>query len=144
MKKIDISGSLSEIGLQLGEFGREAWHQKLTLTSLWQTVMTMQSSAQTHAMRAAVQTHYPQIWQELEGLAQWLENHHPFDATAAKGIISDKHDAVLPIYRLAADDPDDENTLATAVFTLDANHVRWQIFGINRDAAESQGGSALM
>jgi hypothetical protein len=42
-------------------------------------------------------------------------------------------------YRLAADDPDDENTLATAVFTLDANHVRWQIFGINRDAAESQG-----
>ncbi|HAW5484742.1 TPA: acyl-CoA--6-aminopenicillanic acid acyl-transferase [Escherichia coli] len=336
MKKIDISGSSFEIGLRLGEFGREAWHQKLTLTSLWQTVMTMQSSAQTQVMRAAVQEHYPQIWQELEGLAQgleatieqvfawncrgdlvrstsdgcttvaginaageriiahnedglpqlrddcllvtinpecglsftsfaypgsicghtfavnekgivntvnniravhrpqglprqilaraslnantldeaiailtgqpragafhhmlgqmgdtrlfsveatgrgcsvmplttadghanhlvhaalahveqvvtdssasrqlrlvqWLENHHPFDATAAKGILSDKHDAVLPIYRLAADDPDDENTLATAVFTLDANHVRWQIFGINRDAAESQG-----
>jgi hypothetical protein len=46
-EKIDISGSSFEIGLRLGEFGREAWHQKLTLTSLWQTVMTMQSSAQT-------------------------------------------------------------------------------------------------
>ncbi|HCG3394556.1 TPA: hypothetical protein NJU94_003888 [Acinetobacter baumannii] len=42
-------------------------------------------------------------------------------------------------YRLAADDPDEENTLATAVFTLDANHVRWQIFDINRDDAKFQG-----
>ncbi|HCT5188236.1 TPA: acyl-CoA--6-aminopenicillanic acid acyl-transferase, partial [Klebsiella michiganensis] len=52
---------------------------------------------------------------------------------------SDTHDAELPIYRLAADDPDEENTLATAVFTLDANHVRWQIFDINRDDAKFQG-----
>ncbi|HBI9936075.1 TPA: acyl-CoA--6-aminopenicillanic acid acyl-transferase, partial [Escherichia coli] len=44
-----------------------------------------------------------------------------------------------PIYRLAADDPDEENTLATAVFTLDANHVRWQIFDINRDDAKFHG-----
>ncbi|MCV8761674.1 hypothetical protein ODU70_26020, partial [Escherichia coli] len=38
-----------------------------------------------------------------------------------------------------ADDPDEENTLATAVFTLDANHVRWQIFDINRDDAKFHG-----
>jgi hypothetical protein len=44
MKKIDISGSPFEIGLRLGELGREAWHQKLILTSLWQTVMTLQAS----------------------------------------------------------------------------------------------------
>ncbi|MDS7887416.1 C45 family peptidase [Klebsiella michiganensis] len=43
------------------------------------------------------------------------------------------------VHRLAADDPDEENTLATAVFTLDANHVRWQIFDINRDDAKFQG-----
>ena len=53
------------------------------------------------------------------------------------------HDINLKIdageYRLAADDPDEENTLATAVFTLDANHVRWQIFDINRDDAKFQG-----
>ncbi|EPX2313610.1 hypothetical protein ACWX7N_003901, partial [Acinetobacter baumannii] len=53
------------------------------------------------------------------------------------------HDINLKIdageYRLAADDPDEENTLATAVFTLDANHVRWQIFDINCDDAKFQG-----
>ena len=35
--------------------------------------------------------------------------------------------------------PDEENTPATAVFTLDANHVRWQIFDINRDDAKFHG-----
>ncbi|EPI2360154.1 TPA: acyl-CoA--6-aminopenicillanic acid acyl-transferase [Klebsiella michiganensis] len=336
MKKIDISGSPFEIGLRLGELGREAWHQKLMLTSLWQTVMTLQASPETRLMRAEVQRHYPHIWQELEGLAQgleasvdqvfawncrgdlvrstsdgcttvagvnaageriiahnedgfpqlrdecllatitpsrglsftsfaypgsicghtfavnekgivntvnniravhrpqglprqilaraslnantldeaitiltgqprsgafhhtlgqlgdarlfsveatgqgcsvlplttvtghanhlvhaalagveqivtdssasrqlrlvqWRETQPPFDAAAAKAILSDTHDAELPIYRLAADDPDEENTLATAVFTLDANHVRWQIFDINRDDAKFQG-----
>lgn len=73
MKKIDISGSPFEIGLRLGELGREAWHQKLILTSLWQTVMTLQASPETRIMRAEVQRHYPHIWQELEGLAQGLE-----------------------------------------------------------------------
>ncbi len=73
MKKIDISGSPFEIGLRLGELGREAWHQKLMLTSLWQTVMTLQASPETRLMRAEAQRHYPHIWQELEGLAQGLE-----------------------------------------------------------------------
>ncbi|MDD9673098.1 C45 family autoproteolytic acyltransferase/hydrolase [Klebsiella grimontii] len=73
MKKIDISGSPFEIGLRLGELGREAWHQKLRLTSLWQTVMALQASPETRLMRAEVQRHYPHIWQELEGLAQGLE-----------------------------------------------------------------------
>lgn len=74
MKKIDISGSPFEIGLRLGELGREAWHQKLRLTSLWQTVMTLQASPETRLMRAEVQRHYPHIWQELQGLAQGLES----------------------------------------------------------------------
>ncbi|MGT6375567.1 hypothetical protein ACRWX4_26180, partial [Escherichia coli] len=59
--------------------------------------------------------------------------------TICNSALSDTHDAELPIYRLAADDPDEENTLATAVFTLDANHVRWQIFDINRDDAKFHG-----
>ena len=61
MKKIDISGSPFEIGLRLGELGREAWHQKLMLTSLWQTVMTLQASPETRLMRTEVQRHYPLI-----------------------------------------------------------------------------------
>ena len=63
-----------EIGLRLGELGREAWHQKPRLTSLWQTVMTLQASPETRLMRAEVQRHYPHIWQELQGLAQGLES----------------------------------------------------------------------
>ncbi|WP_036624462.1 acyl-CoA--6-aminopenicillanic acid acyl-transferase [Pantoea sp. AS-PWVM4] len=72
MKKIAISGSAFAVGKQLGEFGRDAWHQKLTQTRLWQTVIAMQGSAQLQAMRAAVIAQYPLIWQELEGMAQGL------------------------------------------------------------------------
>ncbi|MFS4157711.1 hypothetical protein ACMDMU_20345, partial [Acinetobacter baumannii] len=73
-----------------------------------------------------------------------LCNSAEFSAVAKHfGTTQVLHDINLKIdageYRLAADDPDEENTLATAVFTLDANHVRWQIFDINRDDAKFQG-----
>lgn len=54
MKKITINGSAFAIGQRLGEFGRDAWHQKLTKTRLWQTVVAMQASEQLQTMRAAV------------------------------------------------------------------------------------------
>ncbi|WNK39132.1 carcinine hydrolase/isopenicillin-N N-acyltransferase family protein [Pantoea agglomerans] len=37
------------------------------------------------------------------------------DESAANAILYDQHDAVLPIYRLSPQDPDEENTLATAI-----------------------------
>ncbi|MBP2170812.1 putative choloylglycine hydrolase [Erwinia toletana] len=73
MKKITINGSAFAIGQRLGEFGRDAWHQKLTKTRLWQTVVAMQASEQLQTMRAAVIAQYPLIWQELEGMALGLE-----------------------------------------------------------------------
>lgn len=73
MKKIAISGSAFEIGQQLGEFGREAWHQKLTHIALWQTVTAMKNTEQSQRMRALVQADFPQIWLELEGLASGLQ-----------------------------------------------------------------------
>lgn len=73
MMKLVLSGSSFETGKQLGEFGREAWHGKLTQTALWQTVTAMQNSPQTVAMRELVSQHYPLIWQEIEGLAVGLE-----------------------------------------------------------------------
>jgi len=72
MKKLDMRGSAFAIGQQLGEFGREAWHRKLTQTALWQTVTAMQDAEQTQRMRARVQATYPLIWQELAGLAAGL------------------------------------------------------------------------
>ncbi|MFM9384437.1 C45 family autoproteolytic acyltransferase/hydolase [Pseudomonas sp. UV AK001] len=50
------------------------------------------------------------------------------DASLALRILRDEHDAVLPIYRCAPDDSDDENTLATAVFTLTATTVEWRVY----------------
>ncbi len=92
-----------------------------------------------HAALAGVEHRYRQFSVAAVTPRAVAETHPLFDAAAAKTILSDTHDAELPIYRLAADDPDEENTLATAVFTLDANHVRWQIFDINRDDAKFHG-----
>lgn len=72
-------------------------------------------------------------------LKVWQASQPQLDADAARGILSDQHDAELPIYRLSPQDPDDENTLATAVFILGAQRVDWQIFGLNRDEAVWQG-----
>ncbi|MFW9487639.1 C45 family autoproteolytic acyltransferase/hydrolase [Xanthomonas euvesicatoria pv. euvesicatoria] len=50
------------------------------------------------------------------------------DAAQALVILRDEVEASLPIYRCAPDDPDDENTLATAVFTLTATTVEWRVY----------------
>ncbi|KHJ67905.1 acyl-CoA:6-aminopenicillanic acid acyl-transferase [Pantoea rodasii] len=72
-------------------------------------------------------------------LIEWQETQTQLDGVAAKAILSDRHDAVLPIYRLSPQDPDDENTLATALFTLHAEQVDWQIFTLDRDEPELNG-----
>lgn len=72
-------------------------------------------------------------------LIAWQASQPQLDTDAARAILSDQHDAELPIYRLAPQDPDEENTLATAVFTLGAQHVDWQVFGLNRAVAACQG-----
>lgn len=72
-------------------------------------------------------------------LIAWQASQPQLDADATRAILSDQHDAELPIYRLSPQDPDDENTLATAVFTLGAKRVDWQVFGLDRDRAAWQG-----
>ncbi|WP_245152481.1 C45 family autoproteolytic acyltransferase/hydolase [Allopusillimonas soli] len=44
-------------------------------------------------------------------------------------ILADQSDPLLPIYRDADNDPDDENTLATADMHVGEDHVRWQVYG---------------
>lgn len=56
------------------------------------------------------------------------DNRGELNAEWALRILRDEHDPVLPIYRCAADDPDDENTLATAVFKLTATTVEWRVY----------------
>lgn len=73
MKKITIRGNAFTIGEQLGIAGRAAWHQKLTQTALWQTVISLKHSPEAQSMVLAVQRDYPLIWQELQGLAYGME-----------------------------------------------------------------------
>ena len=42
-------------------------------------------------------------------------------------ILADREDAALPIHRTHPDDPDDENTLATADIAICASHIEWQV-----------------
>ena len=72
-------------------------------------------------------------------LDAWLATNPPLDGVTAKAMLSDQQDPLLPIYRLSPDDPDEENTLATAIFTLSATRVVWQIFTLDRENAVLQG-----
>lgn len=47
-------------------------------------------------------------------------------------VLSDQSDRQLPVYRLAEDDPDQENTLATAVFVIGESSVTWSVYREDR------------
>lgn len=72
-------------------------------------------------------------------LDAWLATNPPLDGVTAKAMLSDQQDPLLPIYRLSPDDPDEENTLATVIFTLSATRVVWQVFTLDRENAVLQG-----
>lgn len=42
-------------------------------------------------------------------------------------ILADREDHALPIHRTHPDDPDDENTLATADIAIRPSHIEWQV-----------------
>ena len=52
-------------------------------------------------------------------------------------ILFDRGDAALPIHRSAPDDPDHENTLATAVFSIQADRVEWAVYDGDAAAARA-------
>ena len=72
-------------------------------------------------------------------LDAWLATNPPLDGVTAKAMLSDQQDPLLPIYRLSPDDPDEENTLATAIFTLCATRVVWRVCTLNRENAVLRG-----
>lgn len=50
------------------------------------------------------------------------------DTRRLHGLLADRADAALPIYRQDPADPDGENTHATAVFRIGATAVEWAVF----------------
>lgn len=50
------------------------------------------------------------------------------DGRQALAILRDTSGGELPVYRTAADDPDDESTLATALFLIGSDAVDWAVY----------------
>lgn len=63
----------------------------------------------------------------------WLATTSLLDGVTTRAILPDQHGPLLPIYRLSAENPDDENTLAMAIFALSATRVAWQAFTLDRE-----------
>jgi len=70
---IELSGAPFEIGHELGKFGAAAAHAYLVKSPSWDSVMAWRGSAAARAMEARVRQDYPDIHQELLGLAAGLE-----------------------------------------------------------------------
>ncbi len=73
MRTLKIAGNPFEVGRQLGEFGRFAYHEKVRKTALWQRIQALSNSTQAKQLCVATQVHQPDIWMELNGLAQGLD-----------------------------------------------------------------------
>lgn len=73
MKVLNISGSSFSIGEQLGLQGKDAWHNKIKKTDLWHHVWEQKESPLFSEMMCLVQKTFPEIWQEILGLAKGLD-----------------------------------------------------------------------
>ncbi|MFC5695554.1 C45 family autoproteolytic acyltransferase/hydrolase [Pseudomonas sp. GCM10022186] len=62
----------------------------------------------------------------VDGLVAGLGER--LDGRQALAILRDTSGGDLPVYRCAPDDPDDENTLATALFLIGADAVDWAVY----------------
>ncbi|MCC2596092.1 C45 family peptidase [Pusillimonas sp. MFBS29] len=70
---VELSGSPFSVGSTLGKFGAPAAHDYLIHSESWASVMAWRGSDAAASMLALVDAHFPQIRQELEGLASGLE-----------------------------------------------------------------------
>lgn len=73
LARLDLTGTPFEIGLQLGRFGAAAVHDYLLGSPAWATVQQWKDSAAARQMSRLTRERLPDIWTELEGLAQGLE-----------------------------------------------------------------------
>ena len=77
LSRLDFEGTPFEIGQQLGRFGAGAVHDYLLRSTAWDTVQHWKGSAAAHDMARLTRQRLPDVWSELEGLADGL--HLPLD-----------------------------------------------------------------
>lgn len=68
-----ISGSPRQIGQALGHAGRAAVHRHLLKSEIWAKVTTPEHLGHLARMEENTRTRFPQVWEELIGLAEGLE-----------------------------------------------------------------------
>lgn len=72
LSRLDLSGTPFQIGQQLGRFGAAAVHGYLVNSPAWNTVQQWKDSAAVKHMAMLTRERLPDVWAELEGLAQGL------------------------------------------------------------------------
>lgn len=73
LKYIQLNGTHYEIGQALGQFGASAIHNYLLKSPTWAELSEWRGSEKLASMQARVQQLFPDIWQEILGLAHGLD-----------------------------------------------------------------------
>ncbi|AZD08314.1 hypothetical protein C4K26_2911 [Pseudomonas chlororaphis] len=78
-----------------------------------------------------------------QGRIEQLLKHSPGPLTPERSlrILRDESDPQLPVYRCSADDPDDENTLASALFSIGPSAVEWRVYARRETASPDVAGT---
>ena len=80
-----------------------------------------------HLVHAAMR-HHPQLVTNSSGFRQERGEQLLREGVRdALSILADQHNSAFPILRNAADDSDDENTMATAFMVVGTDAIRWDV-----------------
>jgi hypothetical protein len=113
-----VGGEPYDIGYRLGELARPVFTDYMNQSGAWAAVRRWRGAALVKALRAAAHAHFPALLAELDGMAAGLgwPAEDVFLWNCRGELIHNAHD------------PDDENTLATALFGIGSAGVSMKIY----------------
>ena len=124
-----VSGEPYEIGYRLGEIARPVFAGYMEQSSAWRAVRQWRGAAFVQALRDAARAHFPALLAELDGMAAGLGwSAEDVFLWNCRGELIRRAPSGLPIYRDDPLDPDDENTLATALFDIGSAGMSMQVY----------------
>ena len=130
-----VSGEPYDIGYRLGEIARPVFSEYMEQSSAWQAVRRWHaiSSHANHLIHPGCEAE-AQIVTDSSHDRQTRVEHllprlaSPITPAALLDVLQDRAPAGLPIYRDDPLDPDDENTLATALFNIGSDGVSMAVY----------------
>lgn len=130
-----VSGEPYDIGYRLGEIARPVFTEYMGQSSAWQAVRRWHaiSSHANHLIHPGCEAE-AQIVTDSSHDRQTRVEHllprlaSPITPAALLDVLQDRAPAGLPIYRDDPLDPDDENTLATALFEIGSADVSMKVY----------------